>query len=86
MRKVRVDSMADFDALPEGEWVEVPDGMKWLVPENPVRIERGKLVIPLPRGAKKALNARMGDVLEARFAGKSIVVSARRTKKNRRSG
>ena len=85
MRKVRIRSMADFDALPEGEWVEVPDGMKWLVPAEFARIATREVVIRLPRGAKKKLNARPGDILEARVSGESIVVTPKRTKRPRRA-
>jgi len=85
MRKVRIRSMADIDALPEGEWVEVPDGMKWLVPEKYRRPANREVVIPLPRGAKKKLNARAGDVLEARVSGESIVVTPKPTKRPRRA-
>ncbi len=86
MRKVRIRSMADIDALPEGEWVEVPDGMRWLVPKGFVRKADREVVIRLPRGATKKLNARPGDVLEAQVSGESIIVTPSRSKRPRGGG
>jgi len=86
MKKVRVRSMADFDALPEGEWVEVVGGMKWKVPEEPVRVEKGQLVIQIPKGVRKAFKAKPGDALEAQLSGKALVVTRRPVKRIRRAG
>lgn len=78
--------MAAFRALPEGEWVEVIGPMKWCVPDEAFRVEKGKLVIQLPQGVRKALKAKRGESFEARLSGKSLVVTRRRPKGNRQAG
>ncbi len=78
--------MAEFDALPEGEWVEVIGGMKWSIPEEPVRVEKGKLVVDLSKGVRKAFKAKPGETLEAEISGQSLVVRRRRAKRTRHAG
>ncbi len=86
MKRVRVRSMEEFRALPEGEWVEVIGGMKWSVPDEPVRVEKGKLVVDLSKGVRKAFKAKPGETLEAEISGKSLVVTRRRAKRTRQAG
>lgn len=86
MRKVRIRSMKEFDALPEGEWVEVVGGMKWKVPGEGVRVEKGELVIRLPRQVRKSFKAKPGEALEARLSGESLVVTRRPPKRSRQAG
>jgi hypothetical protein len=76
MRKVKIESVADFDALPEGEWVEVPDGLK-------VELVFGKewddgngdrLVINVPRDIARRIKGMKGRRLKARFTGRRLIV------------
>ena len=86
MKRLRVRSIAEFRALPEGEWVEVIGAMRWNVPEETVRVEKGDLVIRLPNPVRKAFKAKPGDALEARLSGESLVVKRRRPKRTRQAG
>ena len=87
MKKVRVRSIEEFRSLPEGEWVEVIGPMKWEVPgiAGDVRVEKGALVIRLPRRVRKSFKAKPGDALEARLSGESLVVTRGPRKRARRA-
>lgn len=74
MRKVRVRSMEDYDALPEGEWVEVVGRMKWDVPDPGIRVENGLLIVPLSRDVEAQLKPRSGEKLWARVSRSKLIV------------
>ena len=69
MRRVKIESMEDIESLPEGEWVEVPEGLnaKFYYKVS----KRGdKLTITLPEGAAEKLRGK----LFASFEGGRIVI------------
>jgi hypothetical protein len=66
MRKVRIRSMADLEALPEGEWVKTVDGLRWNVPV-PTTIEATdtRVDVAVPEDARAGFPFREGERLEA---------------------
>ena len=70
MRKVKIESMEDFETLPEDEWVEVPEGLH---AKFVYRIERenNKLTIVLPEDIAK----KMGNRLSASFYDGKVIIS-----------
>jgi hypothetical protein len=74
MRKVKIESVADFDALPEDEWVEVPKGVKVDLVFDDMRVEDGKILIRLPPSIVKQFKASRGRRLKARITGRQLVV------------
>lgn len=70
MRKVRIESMEDFETLPEDEWVEAPEGLH---AKFVYRIERenNKLTIVLPEDIAK----KMGNRLSASFDDGKVIIS-----------
>jgi hypothetical protein len=84
MRKVRIRSMEDFDALPEGEWFEVRGGMKRKAGRAAIRIEDDHLVVPLPREVQAQFKASRGERLEARVSKGTLIVRHKAGKGTRR--
>jgi len=70
MRKVKIESMADLESLPEEEWVEVPEGLRAKFVYNVDR-ENSKLTIILPEEVAK----KIGNRLCASFVEGKIVIS-----------
>jgi len=70
MRKVKIESREDMESLPEGEWVEVPEGLHAKFVYSVDR-ENNKLTIALPEEVAK----KIGDRLCATFDGGKIVIS-----------
>ena len=70
MRKVEIESMEDLEALPEDEWVEVPEGLHAKFVYSIDR-ENNKLTIVLPEEIAK----RIGNRLFASFDEGKIVIS-----------
>ncbi len=70
MRKVKIESMEDFESLPEDEWVEAPEGLH---AKFVYRIERenNKLTIVLPEDIAK----KMGNRLSASFDDGKVIIS-----------
>ncbi len=70
MRKVKIESMEDFETLPEDEWVEAPEGLH---AKFVYRIERenNKLTIVLPEDIAK----KMGNRLSASFDDGKVIIS-----------
>ncbi|MDI6902533.1 MAG: hypothetical protein QMC77_02205 [Methanocellales archaeon] len=58
MRKVKIKSMEDIEALPEGEWVEVPKGLHAKFYYE-VSKKGDKLMITLPKGVSKKLKGEL---------------------------
>ncbi len=69
MRRVKIESMEDMESLPDGEWVEVPEGLHAKFVYSVDR-ENNKLTITLPDEVAK----RIGDRLCATFDGGKIVI------------
>ena len=70
MRKVENESVEDLEALPEDEWVEVPEGLHAKFVYSIDR-ENNKLTIVLPEEIAK----RIGNRLFASFDEGKMVVS-----------
>ena len=70
MRKVKIESVGDLEALPEDEWVEVPEGLHAKFVYSIDR-ENNKLTIVLPEEIAK----RIGNRLFASFDEGKIVIS-----------
>ena len=70
MRKVEIESVEDLEALPEDEWVEVPEGLHAKFVYSIDR-ENNKLTIVLPEEIAK----RIGNRLFASFDEGKIVIS-----------
>ena len=70
MRKVEIESVGDLEALPEDEWVEVPEGLHAKFVYSIDR-ENNKLTIVLPEEIAK----RIGNRLFASFDEGKIVIS-----------
>ena len=70
MRKVKIESIDDFESLPEDEWVEAPEGLH---AKFVYRIEREKniLTIVLPEDIAK----KMGNRLFASFDDGKVIIS-----------
>jgi len=84
MKRVRVRSMEDLRALPEGEWVEVIGPMKWNVPEKTTITTKGRsVVVDLPGRMKDELPFEEGEKLEASIRKNTLVVR-RPTRRNGR--
>ena len=70
MRKVEIESVEDLEALPEDEWVEVPEGLHAKFVYSIDR-ENNKLTIVLPEEMAK----RIGNRLFASFDEGKIVIT-----------
>ncbi|MCW3134109.1 MAG: hypothetical protein N2V78_07275 [Methanophagales archaeon] len=70
MRKVKIESVEDLEALPEDEWVEVPEGLHAKFVYSIDR-ENNKLTIVLPEEIAK----RIGNRVFASFDEGKIVIS-----------
>jgi hypothetical protein len=83
MKRVRIQSVEDLEALPEDEWVEVVGGMKFRWAKEPMHVEGRKLVVPLPAGVRRQFRPKKGEVLRARLSNGDLIVerpATRRTK------
>ena len=58
MRKVKIESVEDLEALPEDEWVEVPEGLHAKFVYSIDR-ENNKLTIVLPEEIAKRIGNRL---------------------------
>lgn len=75
MRKVKIRTVEEMMALPEGEWVEVPDGLDLEVAyEGTVRVEGNRLTVDLPKGAAKELGSFARGPLRAEILNGKLVV------------
>jgi hypothetical protein len=75
MRKVRIRSMEDLKALPEGEWLEAVDGLRWNAP-HPTRMEatRRRVDIEVPESVRAEFPFREGEELKASLRGSVLTV------------
>lgn len=74
MKKAKLESIADFDALPEDEWVELDGGLKVGLVFDGMRVEDGKLLINLPGSILRQFKAKGGRPLKARIAGRRLII------------
>lgn len=77
MKRVRIRSAEDLDALPEGEWVEVVGGMKFTSVYGPFRVDEDKLVVELPEHVQKRFKRRSDQELHARITKGELIVTRR---------
>lgn len=70
MRKVKIESMKDFESLPEDEWVEAPEGLHARFVYR-IEREKNKLTIVLPEDIAK----KMGTRLSASFDDGKVIIS-----------
>jgi len=78
VRKVRVDSVADLEALPEGEWVVAPAGINVPFEYEPIRMSGRSLRIRLSPSMLRRLRPKRGRRLTARISGGELVVEEAR--------
>lgn len=75
MRKVKIRSVEEMMALPEGEWVEVPDGPDLEVSyQGSVRVGRDRLTVELPEGAGADLRPWTRGPLRARTLNGKLIL------------
>jgi hypothetical protein len=74
VKKVRIESVEDIEALPEGEWVRVPAGIKadWI--DDDFTVSGNGLEIQLPPAIAKQLRAEHGTRFRATLRGKRLIV------------
>lgn len=84
MRRVKIRSYDDLMTLPEGEWVDVPDGLEFdSVYMGRVRVSRTGVVVDLPEDASKQLKALPSETLRAKVVDGKLVVEKRARKPSR---
>jgi hypothetical protein len=74
MKRVRIRSAEELDALPEGEWVEVVGGMNVRFIDETLRPQKDKLVVPLSKAAAAQFAPRRGERLTARVSKGKLIV------------
>lgn len=84
MRRVKIRNYDDLMSLPEGEWVDVPDGLDFdSVYMGRVRVARRGVVIDIPEDASQRLKVRPSETLCAKVEGGKLVVEKRKRKTGR---
>lgn len=74
VRKVRIDSVADLEALPDDVWFEAPQGINIPFDYSSYRSEPMALRIKLPAAVLKRLRPRRGRRLTARISKGELVI------------
>ncbi len=74
VRKVKIDSIADLDAIPEDEWVVAPDGINVPFDYEHFHVEGRAVLIRLPSSVLKELRPRRGRRLRALISKREFVV------------
>ena len=74
MKRIRVRTAEDFQALPEGEWFSVPEGTPVRHTFAAFRVEHGKLHIAVPKKILSQFKAAKGRTFRARFRGRDLIV------------
>jgi hypothetical protein len=78
VRRAKIESVADLEALPEDEWVFVPGGIQVDFEYEGFRVEGQSLRIRLPQSVARRFRPRRGARLTARISrGELIVEEAR---------
>jgi hypothetical protein len=81
MRRVKIQSFDDLMGLPEGEWVEIPDGLDFeSVYPGTVRIARDRVVVELPEGAAERLRPGRSETLTARLSKGRLIIERHKRK------
>ena len=78
VRKVRIDSVADLEALPEDEWVVAPGGINVKFNYDAFQSDGESLRIRLPPSVLKRLRPKRGRRLTARISKGELVVEEAR--------
>jgi len=74
MRKVKIETLEDARALPEDEWVFVPEGMKIEWADEAFAIEGDRLEVTLPTDVSRKLRSFKGRKLKARINGRKLTI------------
>jgi hypothetical protein len=74
IRSVRIETVEDIEAIPEGEWVHVPAGIKaeWLEPDEDEA--DGGFEIRLPASVARRLRLRQGTKFYATLRGNRLLL------------
>lgn len=83
MKRVRIRSMEDLEALPEDEWVEVIGPMIAKPRRRGIRVEDGRLIVPLAKDLAAQIRPRKGERLRATMTKSELTVVRRNAKKPR---
>lgn len=65
MKVRRIRTWEDLEALPEGEWVEVEEGMDFKWVDQPAPSRTARAIVPAKRRLAKSRVARMGTIPRA---------------------
>jgi len=76
MKKVKIESADDLEALPEDEWVYCPEGLNAEFVHNDVDLEvkENKLSIRLPESVTKKLGLSKKDRFNAVYSGRKLII------------
>ena len=86
MKRVRIRSVEDLEALPEDEWVKVIGGInaKW-VEEPEIEVDGETLIVPLPPRIRRQFKLGKGEVLQARISRGNLIVELEQRQRARRA-
>ncbi len=74
VRKATINSVAAFDAAPEGEWFCASNGLGIEIAFDEFSWEKDRLTIQLPRRILRKFKAKRGRPLKARISGDQLIV------------
>lgn len=78
MRRVRIRSWKDYEALPEDEWVEIVGGIRFrIVHATALRISSGRVVVEVPKYLVRDLRLKPGEKLSGRVERGRLIISRR---------
>jgi len=77
MKRRPLRTWEELEALQEGKWVEVKDGIQVTWVDLTRGSRRARITIPLGRHLAKSLAPRKGEILEARVKGDELVLERR---------
>ncbi|HEX9709514.1 MAG TPA: hypothetical protein VGB42_06060 [Candidatus Thermoplasmatota archaeon] len=81
MKRMRIQTAEDMMNAPEGEWFEVPGGVKVKATyEATLRIEDRRVRVTLPEAAVERLRTKGTEELTARLSNGELVVERARRK------
>ncbi len=78
VRKAKIDSVADLQALPEDEWMFVPGGVHVEFEYEGFRVEGRSLRIRLPQSVIRRFRPRRGARLSARISDGELIIEEAR--------
>ena len=86
MKVKKITSFEQMEALPDGKWIEVEQGMDFEVLDLTSRRRPARVTIPLKPAVARSLSTRPGEVLEAHVReGQLEVVRKRARRKSART-